>query len=90
LTKITASGTLSLSVASSTAQGESHTLAMTFSLSSYALPITSGDDYPTGSITIASTYDGATQPTITLTFNGTSTATFSYGDYTSTITISSV
>lgn len=90
LTKIAAAGSMSFSVSSYTAQEGSHTLSMTYNLSNYSLPVTSGDDYPTGTISVDSSYDSVSQPTITLTFNGTSTATFSYGDYTSTITISAV
>jgi hypothetical protein len=60
---------------------------MTFTFTGYSQPYTAGDDYPTGTVLLTSTYDGVAQPDITIVFNGTSTATFTYGTYGSTITL---
>lgn len=89
VTKIGLSGSMSFGVSAGSAAEGSHAVAMTFTFTDYSLPVTAGKvDYPTGSIVVASTYDGAVQPTITLTFNGTATATMVYGDYTATFAIS--
>lgn len=81
------SGALQLDISSVSLTTGNHTAAMTFTFTGYSLPYTTGDDYPTGTVAIASTYDGVAQPDITITFNGTSTATFSYGTYSSTLTL---
>ena len=76
LTALAADGTINQSISSG-----AHTITMAMTFTGYSLPITSGDDYPTGTISITTTYDGTAQPTMTVTFNGTATASFSYGDY---------
>ncbi|OGB89504.1 hypothetical protein A2625_01130 [candidate division WOR-1 bacterium RIFCSPHIGHO2_01_FULL_53_15] len=88
LTSIAASGTIIFNISTSSASAGDHTIAMTFTISSYSLPVTAGaDDYPTGTISIVTTYDGVSQPTMSITFNGTATASFTYGDYSSTISV---
>jgi len=87
VTKISISGTMNFNItASSTIEG-SHTVAMAMTFTGYELPVTTGDDYPTGTISVAVTYDGVAQPGIAITFNGTETATLTYGTYTTTFTL---
>jgi len=86
LSSVTATGPLALTIASATATA-SHQIVMTYAISNLSIPVTSGDDYPTGSITITVTYDGQNSAGITITFNGTSTATLVYDGYTTTFTI---
>ena len=54
-----------------------------------SLPVTSGSDYPTGTITITNVKRaGVAQPDITITFDGDSSGTISFGsDYTTTFYI---
>jgi hypothetical protein len=88
VTKIGISGSISLNATVPTTTEGTHNLAMTMTFTSYELPVTDGvPDYPTGRIDIAVTYDGAAQPNMAIVFDGDSTATFSYGDYTTIITI---
>ncbi len=90
LTRIGASGSIAFTISGSSASEGSHSIAMTLSYSSdFSVPVTSVSDYPSGTVTIASTYDGASNPNIVITFTGTSTATITYGDYSSTFTITS-
>jgi hypothetical protein len=52
------------------------------------MPITTGlTDYPSGTITITWSLDGAAQPTMTMVFDGDSTANFTYNGTTTSITI---
>jgi len=61
---------------------------LTYTFTGFSLPITTGlTDYPTGTITVSWTLNGATEPAITLTYNGTATATCSYNGATSNITV---
>lgn len=88
LNGITCAGAIKFDIAVASAAEGSHTVAMTFTLTSFSVPIRAGlEDYPTGTITIATTYDGAAQPNIVLTFTGIATATITYGDYTSTFLV---
>ncbi|MFH1386713.1 MAG: hypothetical protein ABIH50_03505 [bacterium] len=84
---ISFSGITSFSLSVTSTSGTTSTLAMTFTYSNFSIPITSGTDYPTGTVTVATTVDGIAQTDITLTFNGTATASMSYGTYTGSINI---
>jgi len=86
LVSIAATGPLSFGISVSSGT-ESHTVAMAFTIDSFSIPVTSEEDYPTGKFTLSVTYDGATQPTMTVTFDGDATAVFAYGDYTTTISV---
>jgi len=72
---------------SSTLQGRLRNIMMTLSTSTFTLPVTTGTDYPTGSITIATTYNGMAQDSIIVTFNGTSTGSITYGTKSGTFPI---
>ncbi len=89
---VTLSGSIGINATITSATSGNHTLAMTLSTSSFSVPITAVADYPTGTITIAVTYDGTQQPDMVLTFDGDSSATFAWGgtDTTVTVTPSSV
>jgi len=89
LTTITTSGPLSETVAAASGT-TSHTIALAFTLTNFTIPIptTPGNTYPSGTITIAITYDDVVQhDSIVITFDGTNTATLVYGDYSTSITI---
>jgi hypothetical protein len=98
LTGVSMNGTITSDISGTVpSEGEGGTpltyvCAFTFTVPSYSLPITTGNDYPTGSISMAWTYaynGGAavTEPTITVTYNGTGTVTWAYGSDTGTYTI---
>ncbi len=87
ISSITCTGSISVSIASSAPSAGSHHVVMAFTLGDFTVPITSGLDYPSGTITIATTLDGISQPNIVLTFNGTATATMTYGDYSASIIV---
>lgn len=62
-------------------------VSMTYDYSDFSLPITSGPDYPTGTISITNVVrNGVAQSDITITFNGTNTATMNFGTFTTTFT----
>ncbi|PIS28526.1 hypothetical protein COT42_07745 [Candidatus Saganbacteria bacterium CG08_land_8_20_14_0_20_45_16] len=87
LASIGASGPLSLSITTNDGT-TTHTTGLTLIMSSFSLSVTSGADYPTGTISITLTYDEtADSNTYTITFNGTNTATVTYGTDTTTITL---
>lgn len=64
------------------------TIEMTISTTNLSVAVTAGADYPSGSVTIAIKYNGAAQPDMTVTFNGTSTATWAYGGTSGSFTVS--
>jgi hypothetical protein len=87
ITGVGITGVIHYNIAITTAT-VSHTISMDFNFTDFSATIASGDDYPTGTITITNVIrNGAAQPDMTMTFNGTNTVTLTFGDYTGTFTI---
>lgn len=71
----------------STISGRLRDVSMTLTISNFSMPVTSSSDYPSGAISISMSYNGKSQDPITVTFDGTSNATITYGTYTKTFPI---
>ncbi len=85
VTQVSVNGKMSFSVNSNSVSGQT-SVAMTFNFSNLTVPVTAGDDYPSGSIVISGiTYKGPTdaapvaQPDITITFSPPGYATITFG-----------
>lgn len=88
VTSVALDGAVAVTATTPAASGTGNdTIAMVFTYANLSVPVTSGSDYPTGTVTIAFTYNGAAQPDMVVTFNGTSTASWSFGGTTGTIIV---
>ncbi len=87
VTNVVISGSVGISMNVADASNVSHTLAMTFTTTSFSLPRSTVADYPTGTISISSTYDNVSQTGITLVFDGTAIGTFTYGGTSTSFTV---
>ena len=83
LTSLSADGPL---VSTITSGG--NTTVMTYTISSFSLPVTTGNDYPTGSMSVAFSFNNSTLNEImTISFTGTSSATLTYLNQTLSISV---
>ncbi|HTY13272.1 MAG TPA: hypothetical protein VMD02_03680 [Candidatus Omnitrophota bacterium] len=80
VTNVALNGSLSMEI-----KAGSDTTDLTISFSGLSVPI---GGYPTGTVTVAITNNGAAQPDLTLTYNGTSTVTWAYNGSSGSYTIS--
>jgi len=88
VTSVSVSGTIAAVITAPNSAGTgTDTIELTMTFSNLSIPITSGADYPTGTVTIALKYNTVVQPDMTVTFDGDSTASWSYGGSAGTFTV---